>query len=300
MLAYGEYSSVTYDLTQCTLSFNSMNGSGETETIEFSNLDANGTAWFVWPHRKDGVKEVGLKVYSLNGENGIKWYNNKTNSRGDNRITNIVFDLSKTFETPDFMGRISKCVKRLIELCGGTKEYDPLLMHTPKRDELTEKASLLNFLRAKIMVLAPDSFFFNYMIDAAYNEYNCTLAFACHSRSDMNSLRIIDFSQLDANSLVWEIYQPPKYYKRSLRLTLIGKNGSGTIKEYRYNGHDLSPRDYTASFNGEIEPASPPSFLFDVSKAADIPNFQEEVSKAVKRLIELCGGKKEGKDPFAN
>jgi|HubBroStandDraft_2_1064218.scaffolds.fasta_scaffold1513247_1 hypothetical protein len=61
--------------------------------------------------------------------------------------------------------------------------------------------------------------------------------------------------------------------------------GSFAAKEFDDPGNELS-------VNTRV------TFLFNITKAADIPDFQTKFANAIKRAIELCGGVKAVKDPF--
>lgn len=95
------------------------------------------------------------------------------------------------------------------------------------------------------------------------------------------------FANLDANTIAWDIYDPNKNgenkFAKLLRITIAGKQGVAARKTFNAEGQEV---EYT---NGNNK-----TFLsFSLTKAADIPNIQNQLEKALKRLITLCGGEPE-------
>ena len=116
--------------------------------------------------------------------------------------------------------------------------------------------------------------------DISYNEKDCI--FEIFYDNVFKDEDEIFFGNLDANNITWEISNDKAY----LIMTIVSKGGFFAC--YHFSNDYLQNKPSFATF------------YFNTYKAADIPDFQERMSKAVKRLIELCGGKKEDRDPFAH
>ena len=90
------------------------------------------------------------------------------------------------------------------------------------------------------------------------------------------------FGSLDANQVVWDDYDPSdsrNSRERLARVTLISLAGKKARTCYD-NDNNL---DETASTNRV-------RLLFSFSKADQRPKFQEQMTKAIKKLIALTGG----------
>lgn len=118
-----------------------------------------------------------------------------------------------------------------------------------------------------------------------YDDGNCAIIITYSSRyygHDYSDFDSVIISNLDANSVVWDITD-----NKILRVTISGINGRGIIY---YMTTDS--KEYHLSKRGKVE------FFFSIKKASEVTDFQAKFERALKRLIELCGGKKEEEDPF--
>jgi hypothetical protein len=95
-----------------------------------------------------------------------------------------------------------------------------------------------------------------------------------------------EVQNLNANAMTWDVGEDGD--GRFMTLTIAPKNGfkAGSCKYYYREN--------------KVEDANVARFKISIPKAADTPDFQNRIVKAFQRLIELCGGKKEEKDPFEN
>lgn len=157
------------------------------------------------------------------------------------------------------------------------------------------KQETFEYLRGKLLSLSTHDGI-NGVTDVKFDENACVLQIFFEN-GKWNEIFI---NNLDANSIAWDIYDPnldpdrPNkniVYDKLIRITIASINSS-SIARNSYNSLSSITPD-----NGNKNYAR---LFFDISKAADIPNFQDKITKAVKRLIVLCGGKKEEKDPFGN
>jgi len=94
---------------------------------------------------------------------------------------------------------------------------------------------------------------------------------------------------LDTNTAVWDIFDPSdstQQREKLLRLTLVSVSGKAARACYDKQNHvDAS------LVRNRVR------LLFSLSKAEDIPHFQDKMAKAFKKLIVLSGGAPE-KDLF--
>lgn len=149
------------------------------------------------------------------------------------------------------------------------------------------KQETFDYIRTKLISLSPSDGTNNY--NKVYTHVDeCTIQY---SRAETpGQTEVTFFSELDANSLSWDIVDVNGnggHWNKILRLTIVAQQ-NGTASAFVQSDGTI-----TKKFQKE-------NFSFDMTKAADIPNFQDRMSKAIKRAIELCGGKKEEKDPFGN
>lgn len=94
---------------------------------------------------------------------------------------------------------------------------------------------------------------------------------------------------LDANTVVWDVFDASDTYQsreKLLRLTLVSVSGKTARTCYDRQNH-VDAR--TASNRAR--------FLFSLSKADEVPDFEAKMAKAMKKLIMLSGGAPE-KDIF--
>jgi hypothetical protein len=92
---------------------------------------------------------------------------------------------------------------------------------------------------------------------------------------------------IDGNTTLWEVYDPSEsYHTRSpiLRVTLTSLTG----KKARtcYDSHN----QVDAGISGNRA-----RLLFSQAKASDVPNFTQDMGKALKKLVVLAGGNPEKK-----
>ena len=147
--------------------------------------------------------------------------------------------------------------------------------------QLTAKQQAFNFLRGKLISLSTQDGH-NGVSEITLNESNCTSTVFWEDKT-YNS---IFWANLDANTISWDIYNPNKNetntFDKLIRITVASK------PDY--------PARQLFEANGQIDNSKPTNrlrLLFSLPRAADVPDFQNKIEKAVKRLITLCGGEPE-------
>lgn len=88
-------------------------------------------------------------------------------------------------------------------------------------------------------------------------------------------------SALNANDVVWDVFDPSsptQQRERLIRLTLVSVSGKAARTCYDKENHV----DNTVLANRA-------RFLFSLSQAESVPDFQTRMAKAFKKLIELSG-----------
>ncbi len=97
------------------------------------------------------------------------------------------------------------------------------------------------------------------------------------------------FGTLNANDVVWDDFDPSEAHQtreRLVRITLVSVSGKTARTCYD-----------KANQVDETAPTNRVRLLFSYAKADQRPKFQETMTKAIKKLIALCGGAPE-KDLF--
>jgi len=162
--------------------------------------------------------------------------------------------------------------------CAAQNAYHPKKA-APKPEPTQQE--LFDYIRAKLLALSPsDGINDNQEVtfDAATSILSITQP---DGRCD------IYLSAIDANSAVWEVFDPSETNhtrEELLRLTLT----SLSAKKARtcYDSHN------------QVDPAIAPNhvrLLFSLEKANTIPDFPETMGKAIKKLVALAGGTAEKK-----
>ena len=116
--------------------------------------------------------------------------------------------------------------------------------------------------------------------NVTFDENSCVLLIDLNYKQ-FNEIYI---SNLDANSINWEADEA------NISVSISSMIGTNALKE----GNIYSTGWKNEKYSGVV------TFSFSLAKAAEIPKFQSKITKSLKRLIELCGGKKIEKDPFEN
>ena len=145
----------------------------------------------------------------------------------------------------------------------------------PPKPEPTLQETV-EYIRGALLSLSPDDGI-NDNLDVGFNPDTKVLAVLQpdgHCDQFMGSL--------NANDVVWDVIDPSsttQQRERLLRLTLVSVSGKKARTCYdKFNHVDPAILDNRARF------------LFSLSKAEQMPDFQNKMAKALKRLIELSGG----------
>ena len=152
----------------------------------------------------------------------------------------------------------------------------------PPKPEPTE-AELVEYVRGALLSLSPNDGI-NDNLEVRYDENRKVVTIIGPAG------RCDEFlSALDPNNAVWDVFDPSdsdRQREKLLRLTLVSVIGKTARTCYDTSDHvDLNVMGNRARF------------LFSQSKADDMPDFQEKMAKAFKKLIVLTGGAPE-KDLF--
>lgn len=156
--------------------------------------------------------------------------------------------------------------------------------HTPKtaKPEPTQQ-ELVEYIRGKLLALSPNDGI-NDNLEVTFDATKAVL-----SVTQPDGRCDIDLGAIDTNSLIWEVFDPSDTYHsrpQVLRVTLTSLSGKRARTCYdTHNVADTSVNPNRARL------------LFSLPKTNAVPNFQVNMSKAIKKLITLSGGAPE-KDLF--
>jgi hypothetical protein len=150
--------------------------------------------------------------------------------------------------------------------------------HARKADPKPEptQQELIEYLRGKLLSLSPS----DGINDNAEVTFDPATTALTITRPDGRCVNFLN--ALDANNIAWEIFDSSdKHSSREelLRLTVTSVSGKTARTCYDKQNH----ADNSASSNRV-------RFLFSASQARQSPNFQKDMTKAIKKLIVLCGG----------
>jgi hypothetical protein len=152
----------------------------------------------------------------------------------------------------------------------------------PPKPEPTEP-ELVEYIRGALLSLSPSDGI-NDNLEVRYDENKKVLTVIGPSG------RCDEFlNALNPNNAVWDVFDPSdseRQREKLLRLTMVSVIGKNARTCYDSSDHlDLNVMGNRARF------------LFSQSKADDLPDFQDKMAKAFKKLIVLTGGEPE-KDLF--
>ena len=149
--------------------------------------------------------------------------------------------------------------------------------HTKKPE--ASQQELFDYVRGKLLALSPND---------GYNdnqEVSFDPATSILSITQPDGRCDIFLSAIDSNSMIWEIYDPSDtYHARAqvLRLTLTSLSGKKARTCYdAHNQVDTSV------------PGNRARLLFSLQKTNAVPDFSENMNKAIKKLVTLAGGEAE-------
>jgi hypothetical protein len=135
---------------------------------------------------------------------------------------------------------------------------------------------LVDYVRGKLLALTPSDGF-NDNLEVAFDPATNALTVTQPDGRCENYL-----GALDSNSMIWEVFDPGDTHdlrEKLFRLTITSMSG----KKARTCFDKANHPDSGANPNRV-------RFLFSTSKAEEIPDFQENMAKAFKKLIALSGG----------
>ena len=122
------------------------------------------------------------------------------------------------------------------------------------------------------------------LTEVSFNENNCTLLLIQENNLTVENY----FSNLNANTITWDIFDPSPYdapgrHAKLLRLKISSIAGK-----------------IARTCSGNKCKTQIACLWFKLDSIDNVEDFKKKMSKSVKHLIELCGGKEEEKDPFGN
>jgi hypothetical protein len=147
-----------------------------------------------------------------------------------------------------------------------------------KKPEPTEQ-ELFDYIRGKLLALSPSD---------GYNdnqEISFDPATSILSITQPDGRCDIFLGAIDTNSMLWEIYDPSDSFHtqpKVLRLTLTSL--SGQKARTCYDAHN------------QVDPTLPANrarLLFSLQKSEAVSDFQENMNKAIKKLVTQAGGEAE-------
>jgi hypothetical protein len=150
--------------------------------------------------------------------------------------------------------------------------------HAKKPDPKPEptQQELVDYIRGKFLALTPSDGY-NDNLEVAFDPSTSALTVTQPDGRCENYL-----NALDSNSMIWEIFDPGDTHdlrEKLLRLTITSMSGRKARTCYDKDNHP----DSSANPNWV-------RFLFSTSKAEQLPDFQDNMAKAFKKLIALSGG----------
>lgn len=135
---------------------------------------------------------------------------------------------------------------------------------------------LFNYIRGELLALSPKDGI-NDNVEVAFNSAKSVLSITQpDGRCD------IYLSSIDPNSLVWEVFNPSDMShtrEEILRLTLTPLNGKSA--RTCFDSHHRVDTNISGSHA---------RLLFSLTKSNAVPNFADDMGKAIKNLIALAPG----------
>ncbi len=138
------------------------------------------------------------------------------------------------------------------------------------------QAELVEYLHGKLLALSPSDGY-NDNLEVTFDPSTTALTVSRPGGRCVNFL-----NALDANSIVWDLFDPGDTHnlrEQLLRVTVSSMSGKAARTCYDQENHvdqDANPNRVR--------------LLFSPSKASEFPDFQENMTKALQKLIALSGG----------
>jgi hypothetical protein len=148
------------------------------------------------------------------------------------------------------------------------------VQHT-KKPEPTQQ-ELFDYVHGKLLALSPNDGIND------NQEVSVDPATSILSITQPDGRCDIFLSAIDSNSMIWEDFDPSDTYHarpQVLRLTLTSLSGKKARTCYDIHNH--------------VDPSVPGNrarLLFSLPKTNAVPNFTENMNKAIKKLVTLAGG----------
>jgi hypothetical protein len=187
--------------------------------------------------------------------------------------------------TPSFLTRLtahseqSDSTTQVAQATAPTKHVRHAKHSDPKPEPTQQE--LIEYVRGKLLALSPNDGT-NDNTEVAFDPATTALTITRPNGRCVNYL-----NALDANNIVWEIFDPSDTHdsrETLLRLTITSISGKTARACYDKQNHP----DKSA-------PSNRVRLLFSASQAKQSPGFQNNMTKAVKKLVALSGGAPEKK-----
>ena len=144
------------------------------------------------------------------------------------------------------------------------------------------KGATFEYIQGKLRSLTPEDGSNDFKA-ASFDEPTCAVRLEHKSEDWKYSF---NFGDLDINNTRWSIFDPNPKGESSRALIVM-------LRLYTSKGLSLVDE----SLDGKTRKTNTVTLLFSLPKAAEIPNLQTKMSKAVKHLVSLCSGQSET-EPF--
>lgn len=172
------------------------------------------------------------------------------------------------------MARI--CAAALIAVLPACTAQTSTRRDRPEPKSTATAPELFEYVRSALLLLTPEDGT-NDSIEVTFNWTTNVMTIAQpggHCDIYMNAL--------NSNDVAWDIFDPSdanQTREKLVRITMVSVSGTRARTCY-----DKAGREDTSVPNNRVR------LLFSYSKADQWPGFQTKFSKAVKRLVVLCGG----------
>jgi len=135
------------------------------------------------------------------------------------------------------------------------------------------KQEIFQFIRGQMLGLSPTDY--GKVVEVSFDSSSC----ATRVIYGDNAQAVINFANLDANSIFWSVVPVNNSSEKFLRLTMIAAPGtSGEDTFFDRNSPTVG------------SPMNMAIIDFALAKAAQVPDVQDKFARSVKHFITLCGG----------
>ncbi len=180
------------------------------------------------------------------------------------------------------MGQIARiCAVAMIAVLPACTAQTSTRRSRPEPKPTATAPEIFEYVRSALLLLTPD--------DGINDNREVTMNWTTHVMTITGPEGHCDIymNALNSNDVAWDIFDPSDAYQTRgnlVRLTMVSVSGTKARTCY-----DKSGAEDTSIPGNRVR------LLFSYSKADQWPGFQVKFSKAIKKLIVLCGGMPEVK-----